>query len=142
MLLSTMRVPLPASFLGAVTRTRDFFGPLVHAEGLVWIRGEPKLFASSNKVSRGFCGECGTPLTFDYGKLEIAIGSLDNPELAPPTIQVNPADRLSFFETMQEIPVRGPEDEPGIAEFMADIVSHQHPDHDTEQWPQKGGESP
>ena len=31
MLLSTINVPLPASFFGAVTRTNDFFEPSVHA---------------------------------------------------------------------------------------------------------------
>lgn len=120
----------------------SFFGPLVHAEGLEWTRGAPKTFASSNKVTRGFCSECGTPLTFDYGSPEIAIGTLDDPELAAPVLQVNPADKLSFFEALHTLPVRNPDDEPGVAEFMAGIVSRQHPDHDTEQWPRKGGEHP
>ena len=44
-----------------------FFGPLVHTRELTWTRGEPKWFRSSNKVRRGFCANCGTPLTFDYG---------------------------------------------------------------------------
>ena len=36
--------------------------PLVTARDLVWTRGAPKYFQSSNKVRRGFCGDCGTPL--------------------------------------------------------------------------------
>lgn len=120
----------------------SFFGPLVHAQGLVWTRGEPKIFASSNKVKRGFCSQCGTPLTFDYGSPEIAIGTLDNPELASPVLQVNPSDRLTYFERLHALPTRKPQDEPSIAQFMADIVSYQHPDHDTDQWPEKGSEEP
>lgn len=115
----------------------NFFGPLVHAENLVWTRGKPKLFESSNKVRRGFCAECGTPLLFDFGKPELAIGTLDNPELAAPSIQVNPADKLSFTDRLSDLPVRKTEDEPSITEFMNSIVSNQHPDHDTENWPEE-----
>ncbi|MCA9579967.1 MAG: GFA family protein, partial [Myxococcales bacterium] len=74
-----------------------FYGPLVTGIGFRWTRGAPAHFRSSNKISRGFCAACGTPLTYDWGgDLEISIGSLDDPEQAPPTIQVNPADKLSF----------------------------------------------
>lgn len=110
-----------------------FFGPLVSAKGLNWTRGAPKTFQSSNKVKRGFCADCGTPLTYDYGAgIEVAIGAFDNPELAAPTVQVNPAEKLSFFETMHKLPVRSSELEP--ADFYAGIVSYQHPDHDTADW--------
>ena len=107
----------------------SFFGPLVTAKGLEWTRGAPAAWASSNKVVRGFCAQCGTPLSYDYGAdLEIAIGSLDNPEVAAPVLQVNPADRLSFFATLHTLPVR--ENPAAVNAFMADIISHQHPDHD------------
>ena len=113
-----------------------FFGPLVTGKGLVWTRGKPAAFASSNKIMRGFCDKCGTPLTYDYGgDPEIAIGSLDNPELAAPVIQVNPADKLSFFEKLHTLPLRSAGENAIVAEFMAGIVGHQHPDHDTETWP-------
>jgi hypothetical protein len=44
-----------------------FFGPLVTAKGLVWTKAEPARFQSSNKARRGFCPQCGTPLTFEIG---------------------------------------------------------------------------
>ena len=107
----------------------SFFGPLVTARGLEWTRGKPATWASSNKVVRGFCAQCGTPLSYDYGgDPEIAIGSLDRPDDAAPVLQVNPADRLSFFATLHTLPTR---DNPAaVNAFMADIISHQHPDHD------------
>ena len=107
----------------------SFFGPLVTAKGLDWTHGTPATWASSNKVMRGFCEQCGTPLCYDYGgDLEIAIGSLDSPEAAAPVLQVNPADRLSFFATLHALPVR---DNPAAVDtFMAGIASNQHPDHD------------
>ncbi len=114
----------------------SFFGPLVHVDDLTWTRGEPKVFSSSNKVKRGFCGDCGTPLTFDFGKSEIAIGTLDHPELAPPAIQVNPTDKLSYFKSLHGLPTRNTDDEPSISGFVAGIVSNQHPDHDTQNWPE------
>src|SRR4051794_4796234 len=67
----------------------SFFGPLVSAPNLKWTRGAPKYFASSNRVRRGFCEACGTPLTFepDQGPPEVAIGAFDAPADIPPTIQ-------------------------------------------------------
>jgi hypothetical protein len=113
-----------------------FFGPLVTARGLVWARGGPAYFESSNKVRRGFCRDCGTPLTYEWGgDPEIAIGSLDEPERAPPTIQVSPERQLSFFGRLAGLPHRPAAENEKAQRFMATIVSHQHPDHDTQSWP-------
>jgi hypothetical protein len=118
-----------------------FFGPLVTAFGVEWTRGAPSWFQSSNKVRRGFCAACGTPLAYDFGAsaIELSIGAFDDPELAAPTIQVNPADKLSFFDMLPSLPVRQPGDTPKADEFLVGIVSHQHPDHDTEHWPPAEG---
>ena len=37
------------------------FGPLVSVKNqdLTWTRGQPKIFRSSNMVTRGFCANCG-----------------------------------------------------------------------------------
>jgi hypothetical protein len=114
----------------------SFFGPLVAAHGLEWTRGKPRHFASSNLVRRGFCGECGTPLTYEYeGGIEVAIGALDDPEKAAPVIQLNPAGRLSFMEHLSCLPWRRPRDNPQADIFLAEVRSRQHPDHDTQEWP-------
>lgn len=116
-----------------------FFGPLVTAHDLTFTRGAPKWFASSNLARRGFCAECGTPLTYEtrFG-LEVAIGALDDPNAAAPVIQVNLHDKLPFFDGLASLPVRAPEEGSEWAAFTAEIVSHQHPDHDTEAWPPGG----
>lgn len=118
-----------------------FYGPLVTGFSVTWTRGEPGWFQSSNKVRRGFCGQCGTPLAYDFGSsaLELAIGALDNPELAAPAIQVNPEHKLSFTDGLASLPTRLSGDNPKADEFLVGIVSHQHPDHDTEHWPPAGG---
>jgi hypothetical protein len=114
----------------------NFYGPLVTAKDLVWTRSEPKRFASSDTVNRGFCAECGTPLTFEYpGGTEISIGSLDDPRLAPPVIQLNPNDKLPFVDALHGLPTRRDGDEPKTDAFKASLTNLQHPDHDTAEWP-------
>ncbi len=36
----------------------------VGLDELVWTRGTPKIFASSALAERGFCADCGTPMTY------------------------------------------------------------------------------
>jgi hypothetical protein len=112
-----------------------FFGPLVTTHDGHWTRGEPKWFQSSNAARRAFCGDCGTPLAYEtrFG-LELAIGAFDEPEAVAPQIQVNPADKLDFFDGLTALPLR---EDPGEEwrDFMAGIHSNQHPDHDTQDWP-------
>ena len=119
----------------------SFFGPLVTAHDLIWTRGAPAWFQSSDQVRRGFCPACGTPLAYDYGDpaIEIAIGALDDPEVAAPVLQVNPRDKLGFFDGLTALPTRAEGEAPGADAFVAAIVSHQHPDHDTETWPPAEG---
>lgn len=121
-----------------------FFGPLVTSFELTWTRGAPKYFESSDKIKRGFCAECGTPLTYEEigrpadQQVEIAIGAFDDPTVAAPAIQVNIAYKLPFFDGLAALPVRT-EYAAGWHEFMATLVSHQHPDHDTVEWPPRRG---
>ena len=55
----------------------------VGRENVGWERGEPTYYHSSRISRRGFCRECGTPLTFEYlnakRKLDLTVGSLDEP---------------------------------------------------------------
>ncbi len=113
----------------------SFFGPLVSASNdrFAWTRGEPAWFQSSNKVRRGFCHHCGTPLAYDWGgpALELAIGAFDNPEAVPPTMQTGLGHRLSWFSRLADLPTRPPEEQSKVDGFLAEVVSFQHPDRDT-----------
>src|SRR5690606_35636756 len=46
----------------------SYFAPLagVALADFAWTRGRPRVFNSSSVVERGFCGDCGTPLSFRY----------------------------------------------------------------------------
>jgi len=116
-----------------------FYAPLVSVaedQDLVWTRGAPSHFQSSNTVRRGFCCACGTPLTYEAPDgIALAIGAFDEPETIAPVIQYGVEGKLSFTDHMAEIPARTTEDDFQALEFLASIVSYQHPDHDTDTWP-------
>jgi hypothetical protein len=106
---------------------------------LTWTRGAPKHFRSSNAARRGFCGDCGTPLTFEIeGAVELAIGALDDPTIAAPTIQVNANDKLPFADGIAHLPTRPSEEKAPLDVRMPAFFSYQHPDHDTAAWPPEG----
>lgn len=112
-----------------------FFGPLVTVKGETeWTRGAPSYFQSSINISRGFCSACGTPLTYKHpGGLEIAIGAFDDRSDLAPQIQVNFASRNPWVTEIFAAPVH---DDPDFYAQQEQIISFQHPDHDTEVWPQ------
>ena len=117
----------------------NFGAPLVSVavETLTWTRGTPGEFRSSSIVARGFCRDCGTPLYMkDDGdpNYEVAIGSLDDPNLAPPTKQVGIESELTWFAGMHTLR-RATTTSYNSPEQMAKYVSRQHPDHDTSEWP-------
>ena len=85
----------------------SFYAALVIAKGLNWTRGERALFKSSNISQRGYCRDCGTPLSlenFDDDQIEIATGTLDDPELAPPSLQINKRYACSFTDNIGALP--------------------------------------
>ena len=113
------------------------FAPLVSVQivDLAWTRDSPRLFDSSDEVSRGFCANCGTPLTFAYNGtdiIDIAIATLDDPAAAEPTSQVWTESRQAWIDRLHALPARRRDDE-GYDEVVAAIAAsnHQHPDHET-----------
>ena len=114
-------------------------GSLVVAIDLVWTRSAPKYFQSSNKVRRGFCGTCGTPLTFEFAQtVDVAIATFDKSELIAPDMQLVRAARLPWADGLATLPERSGENQAMAASFSASIISYQHPDHDTAEWPSPG----
>jgi hypothetical protein len=109
---------------------------LVAVARLRWTRGEPKRFQSSNVVRRGFCADCGTPLTYEHPNgLDVAIATFDRAGEIRPAIQLAREARLPWADDLPHLPVRSPQEAAQAAPFLTGIVSHQHPDHDTDAWP-------
>jgi hypothetical protein len=105
------------------------FGALVTAPvaDLVWTRGAPAYFQSSDQVRRGFCAACGTPLTFEWSadQIDLAVFAFDDPSQVQPVVQLAVEARAPWIDHVADLPVRpsaGP---------SGQIVSRQHPDHDT-----------
>lgn len=122
----------------------SFFAPLVTAYEVRWTRGQPGWFQSSDQARRGFCAACGTPLAYqvledDGGEIELAVGAFDDPNVAAPMLQVNPRDKLAFFDRLSALPTRPPGQSAEQEAFNARVVNRQHPDHDTENWPPAQG---
>lgn len=122
----------------------SFYAPLatVPEGGLSWTRGEPKRYRSSNQVLRGFCADCGTPLTYEAPDgIAVAIGAFDDPSAIAPKVQFGIEARLPYADTIPELPGK-PTERDDSAPYLGDIVSYQHPDHDTENWPEEGARAP
>lgn len=86
----------------------NFYAPLVSVgdANLTWTRDEPKRFQSSNHVKRGFCPQCGTPLTYEaLDGVALSIGAFDAPEEIEPTVQWGVEVRLPISMTSQNCPV-------------------------------------
>lgn len=111
-------------------------GALVTAKGLTWTRGAPKHFQSSRDIRRGFCADCGTPLTFEYpGAIDVAIATFDRAGDIAPVIQLSPEAALPWTARVSTLPGYPEKEHETREAWMASIVSNQHPDHDTDTWP-------
>ena len=118
----------------------SFFAPLagIRREDFAWTRGAPGLFQSSSIVQRGFCRDCGTPLTYDCttgDHLSVSIGSLDDPARVAPQAQYGIEGRMPWFSALPGLPGDKTTEQELSAELMRKLASRQHPDHDTESWP-------
>ncbi|CAN7176038.1 GFA family protein [Rhizobium sp. LjRoot98] len=116
----------------------NFYLPLVSVRQakLSWTRGEPKRFQSSNAASRGFCSDCGTPLTYEAPDgVALTIAAFDRPEGIVPTIQWGTEAKLPYVDHIPQLPGEDTMADQDAVSFLANLVSYQHPDHDTAEWP-------
>lgn len=72
-----------------------------------WTRGEPVYYHSSKIARRGRCGHCGTPMTFEYlgsERMDIAVGTLDDPGAVPPTSHFAVESRIAAWHAEDGLP--------------------------------------
>ncbi|MGO8654417.1 GFA family protein, partial [Rhizobium ruizarguesonis] len=105
-------------------------------------RGAISYFRSSDVGRRGFCRDCGTPLTFDYpdgDDIGVLVGTLDHPDRAPPENQYGNESRVSWYANLVQVPGERPTyaDNPQMLHRISS-TNHQHPDHDTDHWSPSG----
>jgi len=118
----------------------SFYAPLVSVRDaeLTWTRGTRATFRSSNFVERGFCAQCGTPLTYEAPDgVALAIGAFDHPETIAPKLQWGIEGKLPYVDQIGSLPGRHTLADANAAPFLQSLVCYQHPDHDTEHWPER-----
>ena len=77
---------------------------------LTWTKGEPGSVQATPTAIRKFCGQCGSPLSFqfhdDYSDqiIGVTVGSLDNPDDFPPTRHNWVSEELAWLDRLSEIP--------------------------------------
>jgi hypothetical protein len=76
---------------------------------LVTISGEDSIrwYQSSEKVRRGFCSTCGTPLFWDSAgraKLGISMGAFEKPTDTHLVIHIFTADKGDYYEIADSVP--------------------------------------
>ena len=79
-------LPLPHVPAGLRQHARRLLQPAQERGALA--ERPPAYYASSKIARRGFCGRCGTPLSFEFldsERMDLSVGSLDEPGLLKPT---------------------------------------------------------
>jgi hypothetical protein len=101
-------------------------------EALVFTRGAVKAFRSSEIAERGFCAECGTPLTYrnlTSARISVTICSLDDPNAVTPAFQLDALNAVAWVGECLTKPNTQIDDWLKTRN-IADVGGHQHPDHD------------
>ena len=82
-----------------------------------WVKGEPTRYRSSRYAERGFCPRCGSTLSMHEEVLEdrvqVTLGSLDEPARAKIDDHVWTDDRVAWFEVEDDLP-RYPRKSPAV----------------------------
>ncbi len=82
------------------------------ADQVAFTKGERQIYRSSPGVGRAFCGQCGTPLTWE-GKsnlpergmiIEFHISTLDDPGGFVPTNHLFYDERIPWFDVADKLP--------------------------------------
>ena len=74
---------------------------------VAWTAAEPMRYASSKFALRGFCGHCGTPLTFEYlssDHMDLSVGSFDDPGALRPVSHFAIESRIASWHVDDGLP--------------------------------------
>jgi hypothetical protein len=85
------------------------------ADRFAYLTGEPKIFHSSPRGHREFCGSCGTQIAYRDAEpaatVDVNLATLDDPASVEPRCHIWTASRISWFDTADSLP-RHAEGEP------------------------------
>ena len=89
-------------------------------------------FSSSDIAQRGFCAQCGTPLTyrgFNSDRVSVTLGSLDDPGAVEPKTQLGVESRVGWLDRSLSRPEVRTEQWLASKKIAA-VHNHQHPDRE------------
>jgi len=88
-----------------------------------FVKGAPRHHRSSGFARRGFCADCGSPLTFEYlqepERLSVTIGSLDHPERVPPEQHWGIESQFAWLRIADGLPRHRTEEDPDFRRYAA-----------------------
>ena len=124
----------------------NFFGPFAgsHTDNFRITRGKLAIFESSDDAERGFCRDCGSPLTYkakSRPRISVSIGSLDRHTEMKPEFQYGRESSEPWLAELATLPgTRTGEGDNGVGDTperyeLIHRSNRQHPDHDTDHWP-------
>jgi hypothetical protein len=91
----------------------------VRKDALRWVGEAPSRYASSRIAVRGFCSQCGTPLSFDYPegeRIDLSVGSLDQPDLLRPTSHFAVESRIARWHVDDGLPEQRLDEYPSLVQ--------------------------
>ncbi|WP_171134973.1 MULTISPECIES: GFA family protein [unclassified Ruegeria] len=76
---------------------------------VIFTKGKRKKFASSEGVSRTFCKDCGTPISYEAewngnNVIGFFVGTMDEPDFFPAQKHVAHRERLTWFDASDNLP--------------------------------------
>jgi hypothetical protein len=72
-----------------------------------WLASPPAYYASSKIARRGFCAQCGTPLSFEFldgERMDLSVGSLDTPAALTPVSHFAIESRIANWHADDGLP--------------------------------------
>jgi hypothetical protein len=80
----------------------------VPRSAFVLVKGAPRYYRSSPEAKRGFCENCGSPLTYENvrvpDEVHLYAASLSDPTGVVADGHVHVLEQLSWFEVLDELP--------------------------------------
>ncbi|MEM9355388.1 MAG: GFA family protein [Pseudomonadota bacterium] len=100
------------------------FGILVECANseFAWTKGTQKVFQSSSRAERGFCRDCGSPLSYrviDSEIIELYLCAFDEPAQLAPEYAVGDESKLPWTDGLSSLPSRASTEIPDLKSYQS-----------------------